>query len=155
MPWSGKKTLENCKCKLNSHPHWRRQDSGVFVAFFAGDLGFRYHIIGLIDDAPISAKVAGRFLFLGRVADAERIVRDAGVQTVLIAAPGMERDRMQKLIMRIQPYVKDISFIPDLIGTPMAGAQVDMLFREKILMLKLQNNLARKRNRVCKRGFDH
>lgn len=125
------------------------------LRFFAGDLGFRYHIIGLIDDAPISAKVAGRFLLLGRVADAERIVRDAGVQTVLIAAPGMERDRMQKLITRIQPYVKDISFIPDLIGTPMAGAQVDMLFREKILMLKLQNNLARKRNRVCKRGFDH
>ena len=124
------------------------------LRFFAGDLGFRYHIIGLIDDAPISAKVAGRFLLLGRVADAERIVRDAGVQTVLIAAPGMERDRMQKLITRIQPYVKDISFIPDLIGTPMAGAQVDMLFSEKILMLKLQNNLARKRNRVFKRVFD-
>lgn len=124
------------------------------LRFFAGDLGYRYDIIGLIDDAPISAKVAGRFLLLGRVADAEQIVRDAGVQTVLIAAPGMERDRIQELIVRIQPYVKDISFIPDLIGTPMAGAQVDILFSEKILMLKLQNNLARKRNRVFKRVFD-
>ena len=124
------------------------------LRFFDGDIGYRYDSIGLIDDAPISRKVAGRFLLLGRVADAEKIVRDAGVQTVLIAAPGMEQSRTQELIAHIQPYVKDISFIPDLIGTPMAGAQVEILFSEKILMLKLRNNLARRRNRMMKRVFD-
>ena len=38
------------------------------------DLGYRYDIVGLIDDDPLSEKVASRFLLYGKVADAESIM---------------------------------------------------------------------------------
>ena len=50
--------------------------------------------------------------------------------------------------------VRNIAFVPDLIGTPMADVRVDMLFSEKILLMSLKNNLARRSNRFIKRVFD-
>ena len=66
----------------------------------------------------------------------------------------MHRDQLQELISKIQPYVRDISFAPDLIGTPMIGAEAEVLFSEEVLMLHMRNNLARRRNRIVKRVFD-
>ena len=124
------------------------------LRYYRNDLGYRYDIVGLIDDNPLSEKVASRFLLYGKVADAESIIRDSGVQTVIITAPGMHRDQLQELISKIQPYVRDISFAPDLIGTPMIGAEAEVLFSEEVLMLHMRNNLARRRNRIIKRVFD-
>ena len=61
---------------------------------------------------------------------------------------------MQEIITGIQPRVRNISFIPDLIGTPMASVDASILFSEKILMLNLRNNLSRVYNRIFKRIFD-
>lgn len=124
------------------------------LRFYQGDLGFRYDIVGIIDDAPISESVASRYLLYGNMDDAETIIRDSGIKTVIITTPGMERDRLQSLIVKIQPYVRDISFVPDLIGMPMAGVEAEMLFSEEVIMLKMKNNLAWYRNRIYKRLFD-
>lgn len=124
------------------------------LRYYRNALGYRYDIVGLIDDNPLSQKVASRFLLYGKVADAEAIIRDSGVQNVIITAPGMHRDQLQDLISKIQPYVRDISFAPDLIGTPMLGAEAEVLFSEEVLMLHMRNNLARRRNRIIKRVFD-
>ena len=86
--------------------------------------------------------------------DAERIVRDAGIQNVIITAPGLKKEALQDLIQSIQPHVKNIAFVPDLIGTPMAGIETQTLFSEEILMLTMKNNLASRRNRFIKRTFD-
>ena len=85
---------------------------------------------------------------------ARKIVRKLAVQTVIIAAPGISKERLQEIINDIQPRVKNISFIPDLIGTPMASVDASILFSEKILMLNLRNNLSRRYNRIFKRIFD-
>lgn len=124
------------------------------LRYYRNDLGYRYDIVGLIDDNPLSKKVASRFLLYGKVAEAEAIIRDSGVQNVIITAPGMHRDQLQDLISKIQPYVRDISFAPDLIGIPMLGAEAEVLFSEEVLMLHMRNNLARRRNRIIKRVFD-
>lgn len=124
------------------------------LRYYRNDLGYRYDIVGLIDDDQLSEKVASRFLLYGKVADAESIIRDSGVQNVIITAPGMHRDQLQELISKIQPYVRDISFAPDLIGTPMIGVEAEVLFTEEVLMLHMRNNLARRCNRIIKRVFD-
>lgn len=122
--------------------------------FFKEDLGYRYHIVGIIDDNPISEKVAHEYKLLGKVSEAEEIVKNSNAQTIIITAPGMERDKLQKLITAVQPYVRNISYVPDLIGTPMMGVEAQVLFTEEILMLHMRNNLAMKRNRIYKRIFD-
>ncbi|MBR4642653.1 MAG: undecaprenyl-phosphate galactose phosphotransferase WbaP [Selenomonadaceae bacterium] len=124
------------------------------IKFWREDLGYRYKIVGLIDDHPISAQLPKNFPILGGFNEARRIIRAANVKTVVIAAPGLGKEKLQELITKIQPHVKNISFVPDLIGTPMSSVELSLLFSEKILMLNLRNNLSRPYNRILKRIFD-
>lgn len=124
------------------------------LRFFYNDRGYRYDIVGIIDDAPLSKELAENYLLYGNIDEAEVIIRDAKVQTVIITAPGMDNDKLADLIGRIQPYVRNVSFVPDLIGTPMTGVEPQVLFSEEVLLLRLKNNLARRRNRIIKRVFD-
>ena len=124
------------------------------IKFWREDLGYRYEIVGLIDDHPISEQLPKNFPILGGFDDSRRIIRASKVKTVVIAAPGLDKERLQALISEIQPHVKNISFVPDLIGTPMSSAALSILFSEKILMLNLRNNLSSPYNRAIKRIFD-
>ena len=124
------------------------------INFWQSDLGYRYEIVGLIDDHPISTTLPKKFSILGGFKEARGIIKAANVKTVIIAAPGISKEKLQALINDIQPHVKNISFVPDLIGTPMSSVEPAILFSEKILMLNLRNNLSRTYNRVFKRIFD-
>lgn len=124
------------------------------LRFWENDVGYRYEVIGLVDDHPISTTLPKEFKILGGFSEAKKLVRRTKIETVIIAAPGLSKDHLQDLIVAIQPYVKNISFVPDLIGTPMADADLRILFSEKILMLNLRNNLSRWYNRLIKRLFD-
>ena len=117
-------------------------------------LGYRYEIIGILDDHPISKTLPKQFQLMGTLADAETIIRDSGVDTVIITAPGLEKQKIQCLLEDIQPYVRDISFVPDLVGIPLYNVEAQTLFSEQIMLLSLRNNLARRRNRLYKRFFD-
>lgn len=122
--------------------------------FFKDDLGYRYNVVGFIDDNPISEKVASEYQMLGKVSKAENIVKNSNAQSVIITAPGMAREKLQQLIATVQPHVRNLSCVPDLIGTPMADVEAQSLFSEGILMLHMRNNLALRRNRIYKRLFD-
>ena len=121
---------------------------------FERDLGYRYTVVGILDDNPISEILPQRFLLMGTLGDAEEILRDSGVKTVIVTVPGMEKEKLQALLENVQPYVRDIIFVPDLIGVPLYNVEAQTLFNEQIMMLSLRNNLARRRNRVFKRLFD-
>ena len=122
--------------------------------YFQDDLGYRYNVIGFLDDKPISNKITAKYTLLGKVSDAEKIVKNSSIQNVIITAPGMERSKLQQLITTVQPYVRNLSYVPDLIGTPMMGVEAQVLFTEEILMLHMRNNLAMRRNKIYKRIFD-
>ena len=122
--------------------------------FFEGDLGYRYEIVGILDDDPISEKLPQKFLLMGTVADAPEIIRASGIKTVIVTAPGMDSSRLEQLIAQIQPFVRDISFVPDLMMLPLGNVGVEPFFTEKVFMLHIRNNLARRRNRWAKRLFD-
>ena len=126
----------------------------IVLQFFDGDLGYRYRVVGLLDDDPISEELPQKFLMLGKVSDAEGIIRDSGVQTVIITAPGMDSERLEKLVTKIQPLVRDILFVPDLMMLPLGHVGVEPFYTEKVFMLSIRNNLARRRNRLAKRIFD-
>ena len=124
------------------------------LRFFREDLSYRYEVLGIVDDNPISEHVAGRYFLYGSVEEAAEVVRRLKCQTVIITAPGMEREKLAATIAKVQPYVRNISYVPDLIGTPMAGVEAQVLFSEEVLLLHMKNNLAMRRNRVIKRLFD-
>lgn len=121
---------------------------------FERDLGYRYKVIGILDDNPVSQTLPQKFLLMGTLDNAAEIVHDSGVKTVIVTVPGMEKEKLQALLEHIQPYVRDIIFVPDLIGVPLYNVEAQTLFNEQIMMLSLRNNLARRRNRIFKRFFD-
>lgn len=124
------------------------------LKFWKEDLGYRYEILGFVDDHPVSKILPNQFKILGGFSKLKSIVENEKVTTVIIAAPGIGKTALQNLISNIPESVENISFIPDLIGTPMASVNLSILFTEKILMLNLRNNLANKYNRIFKRVFD-
>lgn len=126
------------------------------IRYFDTDCGYNYDIVGILDDSPhpVAEGTARRYGLLGGLKDAPRLVKKLDIKTVIITAPGLEKSKLQRLIAAIQPHVRSISFVPDLIGTPMGSVDVDNLFSEEIMLLRLKNNLARRRNRWIKRAFD-
>ena len=115
---------------------------------------FRYLIIGLLEDNNVEESILKKFPVLGGFADVENVVRQTGVQNILIAAPGLEQEKLIQLIYKVQPLVKNMGIIPNLVGIPMGGIEVESLFNEKLMLLRLKNNLARPLNRYIKTMFD-
>lgn len=113
-----------------------------------------YRIIGLLEDNNVEESILKKFPVLGGFADVENVVRQTGVQNILIAAPGLEQEKLTQLIYKVQPLVKNMGIIPNLVGIPMGGIEVESLFNEKLMLLRLKNNLARPLNRYIKTMFD-
>ena len=113
-----------------------------------------YKIIGYVDDNPKSSTIAKEYPCLGTFSDVEHVIKDTGVQTVLICAPGLEPKKLVSLINRLQLLVKRVAFVPELFGLPTSNITARGMMEEQAVVLRVQNNLARKSNRIMKRIFD-
>ncbi|WP_378950813.1 undecaprenyl-phosphate galactose phosphotransferase WbaP [Pelosinus sp. sgz500959] len=121
---------------------------------FEDEPNLGYKIVGLVEDNHIECSLLNRYPHIGLFADVEQAVIDSGVQEVIIATPGLEREEMLDLVYRIQPYVRNLTIVPDLFGIPLSNMEVETLYNEKTVMLKARNNLSLFRNRFIKRVFD-
>ena len=70
----------------------------------------------------------------------EKIIKKTGIQTVIIAAPGLPSDKLVKMLNEIQLYIKNVIFVPDLMGAPIGNLELEKLFDEKIILMKIKNN---------------
>lgn len=127
----------------------------LLVKAISEDAGLGYKIIGLLEDNKVQPGILKKYPVLGTFADVEKIIKKTGVRHVFIAAPGMEEHQLGRLIYRIQPLVKNIGVIPNLVGVPTGGVEVESMFNERLTLLRLKNNLARPLNRCVKTVFDY
>lgn len=118
------------------------------------DVGLNFNVIGYVDDAGPQEENVGNLPYLGTFGQVVEVIDKTQVQDVCIAAPGLSPDKLNSLIHTIQPHVRNLSFVPDLIGLPVNGIEVDSLFNERLMFMSLKNNLARPYNRFIKRVFD-
>jgi undecaprenyl-phosphate galactose phosphotransferase len=119
------------------------------------DAGMGYRIVGLLEDNVVQPGILESFPVLGSFADAERVIREQNVKRVFIATPGMDSTKLGRLIYRIQPLVENIGVIPPFVGVPTGSVEVESVFNEKLMILRLKNNLARPLNRWLKTAFDY
>ncbi|MBP3232632.1 MAG: undecaprenyl-phosphate galactose phosphotransferase WbaP [Anaerovibrio sp.] len=122
--------------------------------YFDNDIVYRYNVIGIIDDHPISQELATEYPLLGGLEDSVEVIQREGINTVLVAIPGMEHERMNTLLAEIRPYVRNILFAPDLVGTPMGRVHIQTLFSQQIALIKSYNDMSRLWNKFIKRAFD-
>ena len=118
------------------------------------DTGMEYHIIGFLEDSAPKTDLLRDYPVLGGFDDLEKVVKETGVQSILIAAPGLPQEELAALIYRAQTAAEDVGIIPNLVAVPMSNVTVETFFDEKIMVLHVKNNLAKASNRLIKRAFD-
>jgi len=126
----------------------------LLIKSFQQNMGSGYKIVGLIEDDPTVAEIFRQYPIIGTFAKAEDAIQRVGVRNVLIAAPGLPREELLHLVHRLQPHVDHITFVPDLFGVPVGSMELETLFNEKTVLLKIRNNLAQVHNRFFKWVFD-
>ncbi|WP_149735458.1 undecaprenyl-phosphate galactose phosphotransferase WbaP [Propionispora hippei] len=117
-----------------------------------GNLG--YKIVGVIEDNCKNKPLTRVYPHVGTFDNADAVIMNSAVEDIIIAVPGLERSELLSLIYRIQPCVKNITIVPDLFGVPLSNMEVEALYNEQTIMLRMKNNLSYWRNRVAKRMFD-
>ena len=110
-------------------------------------------IVGVVDDNPPQGRKE-KFPVYRDINAVESMIATSGIQDVMIAANGMKREKLVNLIYRIQPYVKNLMVVPDLIGVPVSNMEVNTLLNQKVIMLNIKNNLSNSWNKASKRIFD-
>jgi undecaprenyl-phosphate galactose phosphotransferase len=121
---------------------------------FANDPNMGYKIIGVIEDHYQGKSMLEKYPLLGNFANLEQAIVASGVQDVLIAAPGLERESLLNVVYRVQPLVNNVSLVPNLFGIPLGNLEAEALFQQKALVLRIRNNLARGYNRLFKYSMD-
>lgn len=113
-----------------------------------------YEIVGFIDDNPVCKNLIEQYLLLGGFCDIDEIVAKTKIQHVIVCAPGLPPDKLITLVNRLEILIKNVSFVPELIGLPVANVSVQGLMEENMLLVNVKNNLARPYYRFLKRVFD-
>lgn len=126
----------------------------ILVRQVRGDSGMRYRVIGFLEDRKPYRDYGDEMPILGGFDDLEKTVRETGVDTILIAAPGLPQDKLSDLIYRSQSLVKNVAVVPNLVAVPMSNISVESFFDAKIMVLNIRNNLDNRWNRILKRTFD-
>ena len=118
-----------------------------------------YEAVGILNDRGECAEVfteapASDIPILGKVEQAEYLIRKTRVQDIFIAMPALSAGETVKLVNRLQPLVSNVVLIPDLFGLSMSGIEAECFFEEQVLMLNIKNRLKPVFNRAIKRLFD-
>lgn len=125
----------------------------VLVKGIKDNYGEMYKIIGILEDYERNKELK-QYPVLGGFRDAERIIKERTINNVVIAAPGLAQNDIISLVNRVQPLVHNLSIVPNLIAIPMSGIKAERFFNERIMLLRLKNNLASPLNRWIKYSFD-
>jgi len=147
---------------------WRKR-----ILVFGGGETARLAIAGLSRDPILGYEVAGvldtedlveegvldiwngsAVKVIGRIAEAKEKMLLTGSKDILIAMPDCPEGQLITLIGRLQPHCDSIYVVPHLWGLPMMNLHIDGFLRERVMMLKLSNNLAKPWNNWLKRGLD-
>lgn len=114
-----------------------------------------YRVAGFLDDDPEKAgSLIDGIKVHKSINKAERYIGRSGINTVVIAIPGANKEQLNEIINSLQHKATNILFVPDIIGIAVLGTRLQHFFREQAFALELQNNLARPFNIFIKRSFD-
>jgi exopolysaccharide biosynthesis polyprenyl glycosylphosphotransferase len=113
-----------------------------------------YFPVGFLDDDHERASAdIGRVRALGTLANLKQVLRDQRVDTVVIALPWSERERIMRLLKVARKANVEVNLVPDVFELNLRQVQVDQL--EGIPLLRVNGDVPFKSsNRLVKRVLD-
>lgn len=118
-----------------------------------------YQIVGFLENAFVpstnSLEINGeQYPVLGGFREAVKVIAESGIRHVVIAAPEIPGSRLVSITHQIQPHIRSVLVVPDLVGLPVMSGESEYFFDEHIVAFRTRNNLASRFNIVSKRCFD-
>lgn len=131
-----------------------QEEALAFIRSIQNDVGMgAYKVVGFISDKkPVQS--LNKYQVLGNFNDIEKAIKETAVNNVLFAVPYLEQQQLKILIERVQPLVKNICIMPNLMAVPMGSVEVETFFDEKFMLIRVRNNLERRINKIIKGIFD-
>ena len=126
----------------------------IIAGAFGKECGIGYRIVGLIEDCYHERDLIKEYPHLGTFNEIEKAVVKSRVRDVIIATPGLDRDKLLALMHRIQPYVRNLTIVPDLFGVHVANIEAEKFIDDRLVLLKTKNNLEYPISKLIKRIFD-
>jgi Undecaprenyl-phosphate galactose phosphotransferase WbaP len=130
------------------------------IAGLSNDPILGYAVAGVLDteilagEEGLGISADNTVKIVGRISEAKEKMLETGSKDILIAMPDCPEEELIALISRLQPHCDSIYVVPHLWGLPMMNLHIDGFLRERVMMLKLSNNLAKPWNSWLKRGLD-
>lgn len=115
---------------------------------------FGINVVGILDSRPESKLLANKYYIFNDLEKTKEYIRKYRIKTVIIAIPSMDKIKLLNLIEDLQPIVRNLMFVPNIVGMPVFNLEVKRLYENNMVLLGIKNNLARKTNRRIKRVFD-
>lgn len=127
----------------------------ALVHAIENDAGMGYRVVGLVTNIQADSEILKKYAVLGDLNAIETIVRRTGVNTVMIALGSKSKEWLSDYVNRVKVIVKNVAVVPNLMEVPVGNVEVEGFFDEKIMLLKMINNLARPLNVLLKNIFDY
>jgi len=112
-----------------------------------------YEPVGFLDDdeAKLGKKIGG-VKVLGKLSEIKSWVKEKKVKDVVIAMPGVSREKLLEVVSLCEGVVDEIRVIPDMFGLATVGVKAEDL--DGILLFDMEWNLAKPHNVFIKRVID-
>ena len=115
-----------------------------------------YEVVGFLDENPgTNVRSTNGVKIYRRLQQIERYIRSGDIQDIVIAVPGLDKDKLSRMINKLQHKVRHILYIPDVSGMAVIGTELRHFFHDQFLAVEIKNNLARPFNYVTKKIFDY
>ena len=113
-----------------------------------------YEVAGFVDgDATNGGSIDG--MKVHRFLDsADRYIERCGIHDVMIAEPGLEKERLASLINRVQRSAENTLYMSDISAVSVLGAELRHFGSQEGMVVEIKNNLLRPQNYIVKRLFD-
>lgn len=115
---------------------------------------FGINVAGLFDETPKIKDITEKYHTFRDLEETKDYIQLYKIRTVIIAVPSMEKEKLLNLIEDLQPIVRNLMFVPNIVGMPVFNLEVKRLYENNMVLLGIKNNLAKKTNRRIKRVFD-
>ncbi len=146
---------------LNSAGYWQRnililgagKTGGMVLERLKGNKNMGYEPVGFLDDdkAKLGKRIGG-VKVLGKLSEIKSWVKEKKVGDVVIAMPGVSREKLLEVVSLCEGVVDEIRVIPDMFGLATVGVKAEDM--DGILLFDMEWNLAKPHNIFIKRVID-
>ena len=95
---------------------------------------FGINVAGLFDETPKIKDITEKYHIFRDLEETKDYIQRYKIRTVIIAVPSMEKEKLLNLIEDLQPIVRNLMFVPNIVGMPVFNLEVKRLYENNMVL---------------------